>query len=301
MPLDLIQPQQPRDPFAEFNASPHAQCLFPVALRKTAWERRDGTYETLPGNRTIIRTSPDFSEAWPLAVVSSTYRLVPNKELLGAVEDTFRQVLPSSQIQDVQITDRISNRGRQSYRTYVFPSITCDIGAKSPIAFRTVVQNAYGTTSLRIMSGAIEFWCANGIVRGEYEQSYHRHTSGLSMPRIQHLVQHSVDRFWDTADTYRKWCTQPVTVQQTMEMFQKIATTPSLYDKLISQWAVEREHRGSTVWSAYSAMTYYASHNSGEFALRMINHEAEARNMVQREIAVSKWLKTPAWQEFVTA
>jgi len=284
-------------PFDEFNTE-QSPLMFPVALRRVGWQKRDGTYDPIPGNKCIVRLNREGTNAYPLSVVSNTYKLVTNKELFTTVEDAFVANLPASSLKGVQVQDQISHYGKNCYRTYVFPNVRCDIGARSDIAFRTVVKNGYGGSAINLLSGAIEFWCSNGMVRGQYEQAYRRHTSQLVVSRLQHVVQHSVEQFWRNAEEYRRWTKKPVTREQTMELFRSIANSPSFYESLMNQWIVEREQRGQTAWSVYSAMTYYASHNEGEFTSRA-QEETLAHNMVNRELTVRRWIESPQWKELV--
>jgi len=285
--------------FAEFNTA-DSSILFPVALRRVGWQRRDGTYEVIPGNRAIVRLNPQGTSAYPLSVVSNTYKLVTNRELLTVIEDALTAYLPSGALDGVQVTDQISHFGKNCYRTYVFPNMRCDIGARSDIAFRVVMKNGYGGSAVQLLSGAIEFWCSNGMVRGQYEQAYHRHTSQLRIQRLEHVVTQSIDQFWKNAEEYKRWVEKPVTREQTMALFQAIAKSPSFFDALSNQWVAEVEQRGRNVWSVYSALTYYASHSDGEFTSRA-DASRLAFNMVNRELAVAKWIETPQWRQLVEA
>lgn len=286
-------------PFTTAN-SDDSPILFPVALRQVGWRKRDGNYDPIVGNRAIVRLNGQGNDAYALSVVSSTYKLVTNRELFTTVEDAMIEYLPSAVISTVDVTDRVSHFGKTCYRTYVFPDMRCNIGAKSDIAFRVIVQNGYGGSALKLLSGAIEFYCANGMVRGEYEQAYHRHTQGLRIDRLGQVLRHSIDAFWSGADELRRWTQTLVTREQTMNLFHELANTERLYDALMGQWAIERDERGSNAYSVYSAMTFYASHNDGDFASRA-QEDTVAFNMVHRETSVAKWIESPQWRALVDA
>jgi hypothetical protein len=52
--------------------------------------------------------------------------------------------------------------------------------AGSDVAFRAIFHNGYGGTSLGcIIGGAINAFCTNGMILGDYDVVYRRHTSGL--------------------------------------------------------------------------------------------------------------------------
>jgi hypothetical protein len=288
-----------KSPFSEFNTD-QSPVLFPVALRDVGWKRRDGTYDPIHGSKAIVRLNETGTSAYPLSVVSNTYKLVTNRELFDAVEQTFISRMSTDTLTGVQITDTTSHHGRNCYRQYIFPNMKCDIGARSPIAFRTIVQNGYGGSALRLLSGAIEFWCSNGMVRGEYEQLYRRHTTGLRVHHLDSTITESIRQFWTSAEEYRRWTTKPITREQTMNFFRSIARSPSFFDALSDQWLKEVDQRGMNVWSAYSTLTYYASHNEGDFAGRY-DPTTVAHNMTLRELSVSKWIQTDEWKQLVDA
>jgi hypothetical protein len=100
---------------------------------------------------------------------------------------------------------------------------------------------------------------------------------------------------------WKKWIEQPVTNEQTMKLFRLLANTETLQKKLIDRWAVESEDRGHNAYAAYSALTYYSSHNEGEFAIRGGDEENEHSIMLKREHKVAGWLATKEWKEFVAA
>ena len=286
--------------FTPYN-TPHSPLMFPVGLRRLAWEGRDGTHKPVGSHHALIRLTEDGRGADVLNVVSSTYKLVHNRELFGVVEDTLTREMPASAINGVMVKDKVAYNGKSCWREYVFPGLASDIGAKSKIAFRVIVQNGYGGSALRVLAGAIEFWCSNGMVRGSYDTAYYKHTSGLQIERMGETVTRSIDTYAESVREWREWTRKPVTREQTMDLFKAIAKSPSHFDKLSEHWMRERESRGSTLWAAYSTLTYYASHNDGSFALRRSNTDNADAIMMQRELDVSNWTQHEAFQALVTA
>lgn len=286
-------------PFTPYN-TPDSPIMFPVGLRQVAWQTRAGQYENLAGHKALIRLSPDAKSASVLAVVSDSYRIVHNRELICRVEDTLMKELPERALKDVRVTDKVAYNGRVCYREYVFPGLCSDIGAKSQIAFRIIIQNGYGGSAIRILAGAIEFWCSNGCVRGEYDAIYRRHTSGLVIEHLDTTVARSINTYVKATHEWRKWTKQPIAHEAAMELFRAIAHTPSQLEKFTDRWMTEQEDRGRNLWAAYSTLTYYASHNEGQFAVRRESANASAI-MMQRELNVAKWIERPEFRALVPA
>lgn len=303
MPLDNITHADDgtgsHDPFRKYNteASP---ILFKVAERHVGWLNiRSNNYERVPTHKALVRVAPSGDAALVLAVVGSNYKLVHNSELFSRVEDTLCKKMQSHELDGVTVTDKVASHGRMCYRQYVFPNIKCNIGggARSDIAFRLIVQNGYGDSALRMHAGAIEFYCSNGMIRGEYESVYRRHTSGLVVSGISESVDKALTTFANSQNVWREWARKPVRNMDAMELFRELARTDRLTEKLNDHYMHERDARGENLWAVYSTLTYYASHNDGEFRIRDTGMDTVAVTMLERELRVAKWVNSNAWQK----
>ena len=286
------------DPFSLYNteASP---ILFPVGERRVAWETKTNGYERINTHKAIIRVSPDGHRAHVLSVVGTGYKLVHNRELFSHVEHTMRKEMQPHQLHGVIVRDRVSGWGRTCFREYVFPGIKCQLGGgtRSEIAFRMIVQNGYGGSALRMHAGAIEFYCSNGIIRGEHHSTYRKHTSGLIVDGVGRAVQSALDTFAESQQTWKQWAATPVKHQAAMDLFRDLAKSDKLRDNLQAQYLRERDARGDNLWAVYSALTFYASHGDGDFSMRKSVEEADtaASVMLNRELDVARMVETDAW------
>jgi len=276
--------------------------MFPVGERKLAWQMRTGNYEPLKSHKAIVRLSPSGNSAHVLNVVRTTYKLVLNRELYEMVHAAIQKRVRLAQLHDAYCVDKIAHYGRICWREYIFPSITCRVGNHvRPIAFRIIVQNSYGSSALRMHSGAIDFFCTNGMIRGEFESVYRRHTSGLVVGDLSENIDRALVAFADSESKWRRWSHTPVTREQTMMFFREIVKSPTLVDKLADRWLYEIEDRGQNLWSVYSTLTYYSSHNEGDFAVRTRDDAGVDAAMHQRELDVAKWVQHDAWRVMETA
>ena len=302
MPLDAANTRVPeeQDPFAEHNAKPSI-IMFPVGQRKIGWVNREGGYEPINTHKALVRVTDDGTAAKVLGIVGDGYKLVHNKELFARVEDTLCKMIPVPSLHGVQINDKLSGWGRLCYREYIFPNLKCDIGGaiKSPISFRMIVQNGYGGSALRIHAGAIEHFCTNGMISGEFESTYRKHTSGLEMSGIARTIERALKAFVDSQTKWRRWAETPVKHAAAMELFKELANSDRLCENLSQQYMRETDTRGNNLWSVYSALTYYASHAEGDFKLRATTETQDSvvSTMLNRELNVSKWVETPAWHK----
>jgi hypothetical protein len=299
MPLD----DTTRSPFSNGEQS---RIMFPVAERKVGWLTRTGAYDPIRSHKAIIRTTEAGDGVHVLNVVGSTYKLIHNKELFGHIENTLCKKMRADALDGVRVTDKVSGFGRVCMREYVFPNIKCkltggvrDRRAVSEIAFRLIVQNGYGGSALRIHAGAIDFYCTNGMISGEYQSTYHKHTAGLVVSGIDATVERALDTFANSQQKWTRWVDTPVGHEQAMQLFRDLATSDKLRDNLSQQYLRDRDERGDNLFAVYSTLTYYASHNDGDFKLRssVQAQDTEAVTMLQRELTVAKWITTDAWRK----
>lgn len=301
MPLDTSKLiPDPDNPFRKYNTA-DSPILFPVGIRRVGWEIRDSVFQKIDTHKAIIRQTQRGDAVHVLSVVGSGYRLIHNRELFSRVEDTLCKVMTAEDLADVRVTDKVSSYGRMCYREYLFPNIKCVIGnnTRSTVAFRMIVQNGYGGSALRVHAGAIDFYCSNGMIHGDYTSAYRKHTSGLMIEGIGEAVEKALISFSDNEHKWRSWSKKSVTHVEAMQLFRDLAQSAKLQENLADQYLKEREERGHTLWAVYSALTYYASHNDGPFALRSTVEQQDtvASTMLQRELNVSQWVKSAAWKK----
>jgi hypothetical protein len=243
----------------------------------------------------IVRMHPNKAEPISLGVVGRNYKLLKNRELCEGIEDTFMETLTGEELHGVKRNDRVSQMGATSFRDYIFPSITTDIGSKrSNIAFRAIVINGYdGTSSFKFLHGAIDFFCLNGMVTGSYDMIVKRHTSGLSVPTLTDRLRSSIDIFYKQADTWKKWVGKEICDEDAEECFKAMPNVSERrVQQLMRQFQIEMLSHGRTVWALYSAATFYASSDKGDFSIRETNSDHKALTLMNREQQVRSWLNT---------
>jgi len=292
------------NPFAEYNTD-KSSILFPVAERPLGWlNMKLGEYQKMKTHKAIIRVNEKGDGAILLNVVGHGYRIIHNKELFTSIEQCMVNEMLPEHFVGLQVRDSVSGWGRICFREYVFPAIKCRLSHnQSDIGFRIIVQNGYGGSALRIHSGAIDFFCLNGMIHGEFTSTYRRHTSGIMIGNLTNTIHESLTQFASQQIIWNKWVNTPVKVDAVAELFDKVSTSIRMREGLLAQYERESDSRGKTLWSVYSAMTHYASHHDGQFTLRKSVEDADtvASTMLTRELNVAKWLNLPEFKKLEDA
>ncbi len=231
-----------------------------------------------------------------LAVVNHTYKVVQFPELLRHLEQQIRQVFPAA---DFSVTQTAALGGRVGYVEYVFPELLTDaLDLNKRVRFRLIVSNSFGFDRVKFYSGAIDGFCTNGMVFGEYNAAFWRHTKNLDIrTKFAEQIEKCLDKFFENAKKLRDWMERRVKPADVDAFFGALPVSDKLRERLAAQYQVqERRQRGETLWSVYSALTYYASHNSEAFPVRNTGRDHAPITLMRRQQTVAKWTQLPEWE-----
>ena len=235
-----------------------------------------------------------------LSVVKNSYRVIQNEEVFDAVEQNVVQALGHSRLANAKIEDDIAKDGLLSMRSWVFPDIRVrsTTTSKSDIAFRIVAINGFGGISVKCFYGGIDFYCLNGMILGEnYSTVTFRHAKYIDTSVRFTPIRDSLKLFEKQSKIWLRWQNTEVDHESVISFLKEIMESDSLLNALKDQIFNEYVHRGQTLWAVYSALTFYASHNEGIFAVSERAKGNEAAVMLRRQNAVKRMVDSPQWKE----
>lgn len=255
--------------------------LFEAYERPLYYKGKHGDEYSNTGHKALVRMYKD--EPVTLNVVRDTYKVVQNAELFENIHNGLLVGISEREIASARIKDKLSYFGAVCFREYIFPDISIESPERDKIAFRIVIQNGFGTGSIKLLAGAIDFFCTNGLVIGEYTSTYAKHTKGLQISKFKEAVEGSVHMFWKNKDMYNELADTKVLSDEKVLAWYTDKFGERLGERLFHQYAVETKKRGRTLWAVYSALTYYSSHAVGDFTLRQTGNDHTASTMMKRE------------------
>ena len=235
-----------------------------------------------------------------LSVVKISYRVIQNEEVFDAVEQNVVQALGHSSLANAKIEDDIAKDGLLSMRSWIFPDVRVrSIGAsKSDIAFRIVAINGFGGISVKCFYGGVDFYCLNGLISGEdYSTLAFRHAKHTDTSVRFSPIRDYLEQFEEQSKVWLRWQNTEVDHESVMSFLKQIVESYSLLNALKDQIFNEYVHRGQTLWAVYSALTFYASHNEGFFAVSERANGNEAAVMLRRQNAVQRMVNSPQWND----
>lgn len=291
LPLRDVRSDRPY-PFPQ-----ESELYFRAVERPLAWKDRHHSFHSVGTHKALLRSSATNGDPVLLNVVGSGYSLVQNVELFQAIEQQFMRALPDDALADVRVQDHISYGGAKCYREYIFPNMKLDLPSRtSDVAFRTIAFNAFGGGSVKMYSGAIDFFCTNGMIAGEFVSAYRKHSKHFKIGDITGLLVESIDVYYKMADTFRHWMGKELQSHKVEEFF-IVKFGERMGAKLFRQFSIECHTHGQTVWAMYSAMTYYATHDEGEFKTRNTGNDHQAVTLLERERTVHRIVATDEFKE----
>ena len=247
----------------------------------------------VPGKCALVR---DDNNA-VLGIVGEKFGIIQNKSLFSAIDAEVFEPFDEKARNNAIIEDSIAFGGSICYRQYKFPTVTPKEGEilrvkddSTDLGFMMTVANGFGGSALSVASGAIDFYCDNGIISGRVDASYsRRHSSLISIRTLAPAVEAAIAAYHDKSIQWATWMKTQVSDGQVSDYLEAVVTK-GLGKKLMAQWFVEKEIRGSNAWALFSAMTHYASHTEtgSKFATRQTGTDHEAYTKMNRHAEVAK-------------
>lgn len=222
---------------------------FPITL-KPVYYASDGTFAAVPKRVAVVRE--DTAQA--IAVVSDRYTLIPHQQILDAVEGAIRPL----DLGPVPRGIYVDRQGARMRAIFKFPALARPVLNGDDICPCLKIQNTYdGTTRIAIHIGAFRFVCTNlavgggGVFAGGFMSI---HAGEIPLDKVAEQVSTYLASFEKIVGMYQSWT-------------EKWLEEGSLANVLegISEWHAKRigeafaSHK-PTVYEAYNAATYYATH-----------------------------------------
>jgi len=205
-----------------------------------------------------------------LGAVQERYKIVQNSELFASLAQALEGAAPARALEGAKIKPSISYGGRQAFADF------------------------------RLAAGAIDGFCSNGMIFGSYDLFGRRHTKGFNQKDLSDFVGNSFVLFQEKITELRRETFAPIELTQAEEFLKKNFSDRRAA-QLLERFAVEAQERGATVWALRSALTYYASHNSSQFAVRNTGQDSSAAVLYGRENEIASLFVGAGWRELLAA
>ena len=242
-----------------------------------------------------------------IGVVGDTFQCASHTDFFEGVHNTVTENLGEEQCDSMNMKWRTARQNAWAMLDMTLPNVTARIETDkhtTTIAQRIIALHGIdGSCSNQTFFGAIDFFCTNGMIRGEHDKIRRKNTANFTMDRFIRDVRQATQSFYAQSERLQGWANKPLFVGDVKAMLEKLLKSDRMADKMFSLYNQEASVRGQNVWSLYSAFTNYASHadERNGFNLRNTGKDTGAVSMFQRENKVSQWIESKPFKELIAA
>tara|TARA_R100001530_G_scaffold112864_1_gene79867 strand:- start:157 stop:1044 length:888 start_codon:yes stop_codon:yes gene_type:complete len=244
-----------------------------------------------------------------LNVVGSGFKCATHKQFFEGVQNTMVENIPDA-MSGSTVKWSSARNNAWAMMDMTLPSVNSLIKTDkhtTRIGQRVIALHGIdGSCSNQVFFGAIDFFCTNGMITGDYNKVRRKNTSNFCMDRfIQELNQSSVD-FYAQTEQLQTWAKTELPVYSTKgwkEFLTSLLKSENKAKKMLPLVHQEVGKRGRNVFALYSAFTNYASYadERNGFSLRNTGKDTVSQSMWAREQEVSKWVSSPEFTKLVAA
>ena len=149
-----------------------------------------------------------------------------------------------------------------------------------------------GSCSNQAFFGAIDFFCTNGSITGEYDQVRKKNTSNFTLEGFIYELRRARTDFYQQTAKMQVWAETDLKYVNVQSLLEDMIASKRKSEKMYELYCQEASQRGHNKWALYSAFTNYASYadERNGFNLRNTGNDTQAISMFSREQEVSKWV-----------
>ena len=156
-----------------------------------------------------------------------------------------------------------------------------------------------GSCSNQSYFGAIDFFCTNGMITGDYDKVRKKNTSNFTLEGFIYELVRARASFYDNAEKMQVWANTSTKYVNVKSLLDDMISSKRKAEKMFALYSHEASVRGHNKFALYSAFTNYASYadERNGFNLKNTGNDTQAVSMWGREQEVSKWVSDP---KFIT-
>ena len=240
-----------------------------------------------------------------LGVVGNTFNCADHSDFFGGVHDTITESLSAHETNNMNIKFKEAKNNAWVLMDMTLPNVTARVESdkhSTEVAQRIIALHGIdGSCSNQVFFGAIDFFCTNGMIRGEHDKVRRKNTSNFSMDSFKRTLRDSSQSFYEQSERLKEWAVTPVDHINVRDMLHSLMGSERAGDKMLGLYHHEASVRGKNLWALYSAFTNYATYadERNGFTLRDTGNDTAQMSMFQREHKVAQWVNSPQFKELV--
>jgi hypothetical protein len=242
-----------------------------------------------------------------LGIVGSKFTCASHGDFYRNVVSTLSDELGNEQLATAKMKWRTAHKGAWTMLDITLPATTSYIRTnkhETEVAQRIISFHGIdGSCSNQVYFGAIDFFCTNGMIRGDYDKVKRKNTSNFTLDSfISELHRAKVD-FYKQASEMQVWAETDLRFVNVLSLLEEMIASKRKAEQMYGLYMQEASVRGHNKWALYSAFTNYASYadDRNGFKLRTTGNDTQAISMWGREQEVNSWISDKRFKELQAA
>jgi hypothetical protein len=237
-----------------------------------------------------------------LGIVGNGFTCANHGDFFTKAHNTISEHLGEEFCDSMNIKYRTARNNAWVMMDMTMPNVLRQIKSEkhsTTIAPRLIALHGIdGSCSNMVFFGAIDFFCTNGMVTGDYDKIKRKNTANFSLAKFIQELESSVTDFYDTADRFQRWAETSLMSVDVKALLDSVVKSERKSEKMFTLYNQEVSTRGRNVWALYSAFTNYSTYadERNGFNLRNTGNDTVAQSMWAREQEVAKWISSPQFQ-----
>jgi hypothetical protein len=277
----------------------------------------------VPNYNDITRYGLDLSYKYglskyePIAVVGSGLsNPINHKEYFSVIRDNLFTNMDSFDLSQATVTWKGSNNGAVLILEIQFPNINQvfsyeDISWKKSL--RTIiVRSLDGTFSNVALHGDIDWFCANTLIRGDFQSVKIKNSKNFSVENFANKIEDVTNNFYEQCELEKEYLKVYITDDSVNKLLKDIFPNKKTEDnqeeelklkvkqqEIYDLYQQESSERGDTLYSLMSAFTRYSTHKPLRKTKQITNWNNNNAKLHKREIQIQRILQGDVWKDFV--
>jgi len=241
-----------------------------------------------------------------LGIVGDKFKSINHIDYFNGIKDVIEENRLPHHLADAKVKISTARNAAFALIDITLPNVQHTITTskhQTTISERIIALHGIdGSCSNQVYFGAIDMFCTNGQIGGEYDSIRRKNTSGLVREVLLDEVRQAKSNFDKRAKLMQEWANIPLNVDGKTFMA-SIIKSETMAKKMYELACEEIRKRGKNVFALYSAFTNYASwaDDRNGFNIRNTGFDTRPETMWRREQEVAKWIASPQFKQLLTA
>jgi hypothetical protein len=228
--------------------------------------------------------------------VGTGFTCASHGDFYRGVMDTLTENITPAEMTNAKYNWRTARGGAWSMLDITLPDMQVEISTDkhtTTLGNRIIsLHGIDGSCSNQVFFGQIDFFCTNGMIRGEYDKVRKKNTSNFTLSGFISELTRARRDFYEETAKMQVWAETDLRYVNVQSLLDDMIASNRKSEKMYELYCHEASQRGWNKWALYSAFTNYASYadDRNGFSLRNTGNDTQAISMFSREQEVSKWV-----------